>query len=260
METTVLITAFILIGLGVLVKRFPILIAGYNTMSKEEKMNVDVKGLSAFMCYSLVGMGTVPVLAYYICLGLGHADWASYCLFLPILYIPYLIVKANKFDHNPPKKSTKYVVAISVFTIAVIAAFMAYGMNAAITAMVNTLIAVIAAFMAYGMNPATIKIKDDRLVFTGMYGITRTFGEIAGVRLVDSLPDITLRLNGLSIGGISKGWFKLKEGGNCLLLLSSRSKPYIVFTERTGKEIFFNSTNGEITETLYQELKKLIHQ
>ena len=99
-------------------------------------MNVDVKGLSAFMCYSLVGMGTVPVLAYYICLGLGHADWASYCLFLPILYIPYLIVKANKFDHNPPKKSTKYVVAISVFTIAVIA-----------------------AFMAYGMNPATIKIK-----------------------------------------------------------------------------------------------------
>ena len=176
METTVLITAFILIGLGVLVKRFPILIAGYNTMSKEEKMNVDVKGLSAFMCYSL-------------------------------------------------------------FTIAVIA-----------------------AFMAYGMNPATIKIKDDRLVFTGMYGITRTFGEIAGVRLVDSLPDITLRLNGLSIGGISKGWFKLKEGGNCLLLLSSRSKPYIVFTERTGKEIFFNSTNGEITETLYQELRKLIHQ
>ena len=121
-------------------------------------------------------------------------------------------------------------------------------------------IAVIAAFMAYGMNPATIKIKDDRLVFTGMYGITRTFGEIAGVRLVDSLPDITLRLNGLSIGGISKGLFKLKEGGNCLLLLSSRSKPYIVFTERTGKEIFFNSTNGEITETLYQELKKLIHQ
>lgn len=104
METTVLITAFILIGLGVLVKRFPILIAGYNTMSKEEKMNVDVKGLSAFMCYSLVGMGTVSVLAYYICLGLGHADWASYCLFLPILYIPYLIVKANKFDHNPPKK------------------------------------------------------------------------------------------------------------------------------------------------------------
>lgn len=235
METTVLITTFILIGLGVLVKRFPILIAGYNTMSKEEKLNVDVKGLSAFMCYSLVGMGAVPLFAYYICLGVGHADWASYCLFLPILYIPYLIIKANKFDHNPPKKSTKYVVAISVLTIGVIA-----------------------GFMAYGTKPATIKIKDDKLVFTGMYGTTRTLAEITGIRLADSLPDIDLRLNGLSLGGISKGWFKLKEGGNCLLLLSSRTKPYIVFTEKTGKEIFFNSKNSEFTETLYRELKNLI--
>lgn len=60
-------------------------------MSKEEKENVDVKGLSTFMCYSLVGMGTVPLLTYYACLGVGHADWASYCILLPILYIPYLI-------------------------------------------------------------------------------------------------------------------------------------------------------------------------
>ena len=215
METTVLITAFILIGLGVLVKRFPILIAGYNTMSKEEKENVDVKGLSTFMCYSLVGMGTVPLLTYYACLGVGHADWASYCILLPILYIPYLIIKANKFDHNPPKKSTKYVVAISVLTI------------------------------AYGMNPATIKIKEDKLIFTGMYGTSRTLEEITGICLIDSLPDIGLRLNGLSIGGISKGWFKLKDGGNCLLLLSSHSKPYIMFKENTGKEIFFNSKNSE---------------
>ena len=219
METTVLITAFILIGLGVLVKRFPILIAGYNTMSKEEKENVDVKGLSTFMCYSLVGMGTVPLLTYYACLGVGHADWASYCI-----------------DHNPPKKSTKYVVAISVLTIAVIA-----------------------AFIAYGMNPATIKIKEDKLIFTGMYGTSRTLEEITGICLIDSLPDIGLRLNGLSIGGISKGWFKLKDGGNCLLLLSSHSKPYIMFKENTGKEIFFNSKNSEITEALYKELKKWIH-
>ncbi len=236
METTVLITAFILIGLGVLVKRFPILIAGYNTMSKEEKENVDVKGLSTFMCYSLVGMGTVPLLTYYACLGVGHADWASYCILLPILYIPYLIIKANKFDHNPPRKSTKYVVAISVLTIAVIA-----------------------AFIAYGMNPATIKIKEDKLIFTGMYGTSRTLEEITGICLIDSLPDIGLRLNGLSIGGISKGWFKLKDGGNCLLLLSSHSKPYIMFKENTGKEIFFNSKNSEITEALYKELKKWIH-
>ena len=52
---------------------------------------------------------------------------------------------------------------------------------------------------------------------------------------------------------------KLKDGGNCLLLLSSHSKPYIMFKENTGKEIFFNSKNSEITEALYKELKKWIH-
>ena len=88
---------------------------------------------------------------------------------------------------------------------------------------------------------------------------SRTLEEITGICLIDSLPDIGLRLNGLSIGGISKGWFKLKDGGNCLLLLSSHSKPYIMFTENTGKEIFFNSKNSEITEALYKELKKWIN-
>ena len=235
METTILTTAFILIGLGVLVKRFPILIAGYNTMSKEEKRNVDVKGLSTFMCYSLVGLGTAVLLFYYACLGVGHADWASYCYFLPVLYIPYLILKANKFDHNPPKKSRKYVVAFSM-----------------------VIVAVIASFMVYGSAPADIKVKGNKLVFTGMYGTSRALREISEIRLSDTLPDVTLRLNGFSMGGTNKGWFKLREGGLCLMFLASHTKPYIVFTEKSGKEIFFNSKSCILTEALYQELKTLI--
>ena len=77
METTVLITACILIGLGVLMKRFPMLIAGYNTLTEEEKEKIDTKGLSTFMCYSFVGMGIAPLIVYYIRLGIGHADWAG---------------------------------------------------------------------------------------------------------------------------------------------------------------------------------------
>lgn len=235
METTILTTALILIGLGVLVKRFPILIAGYNTMSKEEKQHVDIRGLSSFMCYSLVGMGAVPLFLYYACLGVGHADWASYCFFLPVLYLPFLIIKANRFDHNPPKKSRKYVVAISV-----------------------VIVAVIAVFMVYGITPANIKVKGDKLVFTGMYGTSRALGEITGIRLSDTLPDITLRLNGFSMGGTNKGWFKLKRGGSCLLYLSSHVRPYIIFTEKSGKEIIFNSKDSEITEMLYREIRNMI--
>lgn len=43
--------------LGILVRFFPNLIVGYNTMSAEQKKNVDVKGLSRFMCLSLAAIG-----------------------------------------------------------------------------------------------------------------------------------------------------------------------------------------------------------
>ncbi|WP_418978110.1 DUF3784 domain-containing protein [Alistipes putredinis] len=43
--------------LGILVRFFPNLIVGYNTMSAEQKKNVDLKGLSRFMCSSLAAIG-----------------------------------------------------------------------------------------------------------------------------------------------------------------------------------------------------------
>ena len=107
--------------------------------------------------------------------------------------------------------------------------------------------------MVYGSAPADIKVKGNKLVFTGMYGTSRALREIS-----DTLPDVTLRLNGFSMGGTNKGWFKLGEGGLCLMFLASHTKPYIVFTEKSGKEIFFNSKSSILTEALYQELKTLI--
>ena len=53
METPVLIIAAVLFVLGMLVRKYPNLIAGYNTMTAEQKKNVDVKRLSNFMCRSL---------------------------------------------------------------------------------------------------------------------------------------------------------------------------------------------------------------
>lgn len=54
METPVLIIAAVLFVLGMLVRKYPNLIAGYNTMTAEQKKNVDVKGLS-----NLQGSGEV---------------------------------------------------------------------------------------------------------------------------------------------------------------------------------------------------------
>ena len=52
-----ILTGVFLIVVGLLVKRFPMLIAGYNTMPAEKKKNVDIAGLSSFMRRHLVIIG-----------------------------------------------------------------------------------------------------------------------------------------------------------------------------------------------------------
>ena len=49
METPVLIIAAVLFVLGMLVRKYPNLIAGYNAMTAGQKKNVDVNGLSTYM-------------------------------------------------------------------------------------------------------------------------------------------------------------------------------------------------------------------
>ena len=57
-----LIAGIILMIAGLLVKPFPNLIAGYNTLTKADKEKIDIKRLSVFMRNTLVGPGIVVVL------------------------------------------------------------------------------------------------------------------------------------------------------------------------------------------------------
>ena len=57
MEIIHLMAGLSLIAIGFLVKAFPVLIAGYNTIPKDKKKNVDVKGLSTLICNVLIIIG-----------------------------------------------------------------------------------------------------------------------------------------------------------------------------------------------------------
>ena len=54
---------FIFIICGLLVKNFPNLIAGYNTMSAEEKKNIDIKKFSTFLHNGLIIIGALLIIA-----------------------------------------------------------------------------------------------------------------------------------------------------------------------------------------------------
>lgn len=95
------LTGAFLIVVGLLVKRFPMLIAGYNTLPAEKKKNVDVEGLSSFMRRHLVIIGALwASLAVILTLTCQQdALPVIYGIYVPV-YAVWMLIRAQRFDHN----------------------------------------------------------------------------------------------------------------------------------------------------------------
>lgn len=101
MDSYNLTIGLFIILLGFLVKIFPNLIAGYNTMSKDKKKNVDIKGLSTFMRNSLIIMGLLIITGNFVIIKMRVENFAEYITLIVILIgVTITLIKAQKFDHN----------------------------------------------------------------------------------------------------------------------------------------------------------------
>lgn len=95
------LTGAFLIVVGLLVKRFPMLIAGYNTLPAEKKKNVDIEGLSSFMRRHLVIIGALWASLAVILTLTGQQDALPviYGIYVPV-YVVWMLIRAQRFDHN----------------------------------------------------------------------------------------------------------------------------------------------------------------
>lgn len=95
--------AVLFVVLGLLVRKYPKLIAGYNTMLPERQKKVDAKGLAAFMCRSFCMMGLLVVVLYYL-LTWGDMNREAAVL-VSVLLVPisgavYILVGTQRYDHG----------------------------------------------------------------------------------------------------------------------------------------------------------------
>lgn len=99
--TILLLGGVLLIVVGLLVKRFPMLIAGYNTMPPAKKKNVDIGGLSSFMRRHLVIMGALWILFTVVLELTDQTDTLAviYVIYL-LSYVVWMLVRAQRYDHN----------------------------------------------------------------------------------------------------------------------------------------------------------------
>lgn len=230
-----IITGAFLIVLGFLVKKFPDLIAGYNTMSAEQKEKVDIDGLSTMMRNSFIVIGILLAISDPVLSLIGLKQHATMALPLIILSGTFFIlIRAQTFKgkfQNQGRKNTTRTVIISI--VLVVIAFITFG------------------FLYYGTRKPDFKIAKKQITISGLYGMTT---QVESVEIIESLPQINMKTNGFNFGSVRKGNFYLKNIGQCKLFINSKNGPFIYVNTKNGTPIIINTESEKETEELSMRL------
>lgn len=93
-----IVTALLFIALGVLIKhgKMYFLIAGYNTMSKEEKEKYNIEGIATVFRNVIFLMALFIIAGYVLAKLLENPNIQNYVFWSTmIIGIPYLLIKSN---------------------------------------------------------------------------------------------------------------------------------------------------------------------
>lgn len=104
-------------------------------------------------------------------------------------------------------------------------------------------------------------ITEDTLEVTGPYGFEWELSAIEEIDLLDGLPEVRLKTNGTSIGGLAKGKFRLEEpyGTGRLLIQNAGKTNDVIYLQTTDDFVMISRKTDEDTMDLYERLKKAIH-
>jgi len=87
---------FILLGVLIKYGKMYSLIAGYNTLSKEEKSNYDVEGIATVFRNAMFGMAFIMIMGYFIARWMEDPQIEMVSMFGAIIVgLPYLLIKTN---------------------------------------------------------------------------------------------------------------------------------------------------------------------
>lgn len=235
-----MITVFILAALATIIKYLggENLIAGYNTSSAAEKEYMKEKGIGAFVGNYIYLLALIDLGGYLLKqAGLVWAQDVAWGLFIAVIIV--MLVRVQRFA--PPselaqKKSGKtqtIILILSViFTLAIL------------------------GNVAWSSLPPHFNFNKNAMQITGAYGTSIAYSTIEDIRLEPELPPIGYKTNGLNMGSILKGHFKVDKMGSALIFLRSAEGPVIIISCKDRSEpVLINMPDADQTRDLYQKLK-----
>ncbi len=146
------------------------------------------------------------------------------------------ILKDSELNYNAkPRKTFRSIFIVAFFIVALLA----YPMF----------------FANYGNE---VVINDNAIEIKGDYAMEIPLSDIDTVLLVERLPEIALRTNGISTSKVSIGNFKIKDGDQCRLYVNNSTPLFVEIRCQQGaskfSSIFINRKTVEETKALYEEI------
>lgn len=106
----------------------------------------------------------------------------------------------------------------------------------------------------------TVTVNDDVIEIKGDYAMNIPVSDIDTVLLVEQLPSIKLRTNGISTRKVNIGNFKMSDGNKCRLYINKDVDAFVEIrlvaqgSQPKADLIFINRKTVEETKTLYEEI------
>lgn len=232
-------TVLLLAGLATIIRFFggEMLISGYNTSSLEERAYMKEKGIGKFVGNYMYGLAAIILAGFLLKkAGVPYAQDISWVLFVVVIVV--MLIRVRRFNPpGPPSQQRRRTQRLALI-----------------------ITAVVAVIVAWNALPSGIELQSDQAEISGAYGTSFKYAEINQVQLLEELPEISLRTNGISLGPINKGHFKLEDGSSVMLFLRNTKPPFIHITFNSDrKPIIINSGDPASTNQIYQELSARIN-
>lgn len=234
---------FVAIGLAVHVCKWYFLIAGYNTMSREKKKNVNTEALGRLMgVYSYVNGGVFIGMGMLYALGLKPGMTPAMVFFG--LTTVYMLIKAQKYDgnifdeHGKLRKGAGKQLALPIGIVAVTLIF-------------------VAVLMFFSSQAVKVTFLEEGLQIHGIYGEVYAWDSIEEVVLMEELPAIVMRTNGSALGANLKGHFRTEEFGSVKLFVNTQKPPFI-YLHTTERTTIFNMETADQTEATFDEILRVL--
>lgn len=227
-----LIMGIFFIICGLLIHKFKLywLIAGYNTMSKEEKSEVDITGLARS-----IGIMFYLIAAIFIICSFFKNQFPNIEILAMISMTTVLIIgifRAQKYNYDKQKDKSESIATLFIIGIPLL----------------------ISLFIIFNtISPIKIELENDKIIVEGS---AIKYADIKDIKIINKFPQMSKSI-GSGIGSFRRGTYKVNGLGSCTVYTDSEKDP-ILKIKTSNKTILVNSKSNNIND-IYTELSNKIN-